>query len=127
VPEILSTDKSQVEPLPPVGIEVAKMSAKQKEMLRRLLAEYAGNFPPPIASERLARIEQAGFDKLRFGWAGGLKKGDPHYYRIAGPTVLIEYDCTQNEANHVHTVWRDFAGDFGRDLLREHLRSAHAP
>jgi hypothetical protein len=124
--EILTTDKSQVEPLPPVGIEVAKMSARQKEILRRLLAEYAAWMPPALASERLARIEKAGFDKLRFGWAGGIQRGEAHYYRIAGPTVLVEYDNSQNNANHVHSVWRDFSGDFGRDLLREHLKAAHA-
>jgi hypothetical protein len=102
------------------------MSAKQKELLRRLLAEYAAWMPPALASERLARIEKAGFDKLRFGWAGGIQRGEAHYYRIAGPTVLVEYDNSQNNANHVHSVWRDFSGDFGRDLLREHLKAAHA-
>jgi hypothetical protein len=126
LPEILTTDRSQVEPLPPVGIEVAKMSPKQKEMLRRLLSEYAGLMPANLAAERLGRIDKAGFDKLRFGWAGGIKKGEAHYYRIAGPTVLIEFDNTQNDGNHIHSVWRDFSGDFGRDLLREHLKSAHA-
>ncbi len=123
--EILSTDKTQVEPLPPFGIEAGKMSAKQKEILRKLLAEYASTMPAPLASERLARINQAGFDKLRFGWAGGIKKGEQHYYRIQGPTALIEYDNSQNDGNHIHTTWRDFNGDFGRDLLREHLRAAH--
>jgi hypothetical protein len=123
--EILSTDKTQVEPLPPMGIEAGKMSAKQKELLRKLLAEYAATMPPTLATERLAKINQAGFDKLRFGWAGGIKKGEQHYYRIQGPTVLIEYDNSQNDGNHVHTTWRDFNGDFGRDLLREHLRAAH--
>jgi hypothetical protein len=123
--EILTTDKSQVEPLPPVGIEAAKMSAKQKELLRKLVAEYASSMPAALATERLARINQAGFDKLRFGWAGGLKRGEKHYYRIQGPTVLIEFDNSQGDGNHIHSAWRDFNGDFGRDLLREHLKSAH--
>ncbi len=124
--EILTTDKSQVEPLPPVGIEVAKMTGKQKALVKKLLAEYAALMPPALAAERLAKIDKAGFDKLRFGWAGGLKKGEKHYYRLAGPTVLVEYDNSQNDGNHVHSAWRDFNGDFGRDLLREHLKSAHA-
>jgi hypothetical protein len=125
LPEILTTDKSQVEPLPPVGIEAAKMSGKQKELLKKLLAEYATMMPPALATERLAKIDRAGFDKLRFGWAGGIKKGEPHYYRIAGPTMLVEFDNTQNDGNHVHSAWRDFNGDFGRDLLREHIRASH--
>jgi hypothetical protein len=123
--EILTADKSQVEPLPPIGVEAAKMNANQKELLRKLLAEYASAMPASLASERLTRINTAGFDKLRFGWAGGIKKGEKHYYRIQGPTVLIEFDNSQNDGNHVHTAWRDFNGDFGRDLLREHLKAAH--
>jgi hypothetical protein len=68
----------------------------------------------------LKKIEQAGWDKTYFAWAGGLEKGDPHYYRVQGPTFLIEYDNTQNNANHQHIVWRDFNGDFGADLIAEH-------
>ena len=109
----------------PVGLEAAKMNAKQKELLRKLLAEYASAMPASLASERLARINKSGFDKLRFGWAGGIKKGEKHYYRIQGPTVLIEFDNSQNDGNHIHAAWRDFNGDFGRDLLREHLKAAH--
>jgi hypothetical protein len=123
--EILTSDKTQVEPLAPVGLEAAKMNAKQKELLKRLLAEYASTMPAPLASERLARINQAGFDKLRFGWAGGITKGEKHYYRIQGPTVLVEYDNSQNNGNHIHATWRDFNRDFGRDLIREHLKAAH--
>jgi hypothetical protein len=123
--EILTTDSSQVEPVLSVGLEAGKMTPRQKGILRQLLAEYAALMPPTLAAERLARIDKAGFDKLRFGWAGGLKRGDAHYYRIQGPTVLVEYDNSQNDANHIHTVWRDFTGDFGRDLLREHLKAAH--
>ena len=56
---------------------------------------------------------------VKFAWMGGRERGAPHYYRVQGPTFLIEYDCTQNGANHVHAVWRDFEGDFGVDLLAE--------
>ena len=125
-PEILTTDKSQVTALPEVGVSAAALSGAQRELLRQLLAEYAGALPAPLAAQRLARLEAAGFDKLRFGWAGGVERGQPHYYRIAGPTFVLEYDNTQDGANHVHTVWRDFDGDFGRNLLREHLEKAHA-
>lgn len=63
--------------------------------------------------------------KIVFAWMGGTEKGDPHYYRVQGPTFLLEYANTQNDANHVHAVWRDFDGDFGRDLLREHYQAHH--
>jgi hypothetical protein len=125
LPEIVSFDASKVDPLPPAGLPASRMTPAQKELLRKLLAEYASAMPAPLASERLAKVDKAGFDQVRFAWAGGLKRGDPHYYRVQGPTFLVEFDNTQNNANHAHSVWRDFDGDFGRDLLREHLRSAH--
>jgi hypothetical protein len=67
-------------------------------------------------------VRKAGLDRITFAWAGALERGKPHYYRVQGPTFLIEYDNTQNDGNHIHSVWRDFDGDFGRDLLREHVR-----
>ena len=69
-------------------------------------------------------IEGAGFDGVGFAWAGPEVRGAGHYYAVKGPRFLIEYDNTQNDANHIHTVWRDFDGDFGRDLLREHHAAA---
>ena len=73
---------------------------------------------------RLARAKQGGSDALRFAWAGATERGKPHYYRVQGPLFLIEYDDSQNDGTHIHTVWRDFTGDFGRDLLREHYSLA---
>ena len=70
----------------------------------------------------LAAVRNAGLDNIKFAWMGGAVKGEPHYYRIQGPSFLIEYDNTQGNANHVHSVWRDFKGDFGRDLLTEHYQ-----
>jgi hypothetical protein len=78
-----------------------------------------------IAETRMERLRKAGLEKLVFAWSGDLERGKRHYYRVQGPTFLIEYDNTQNDANHIHSVWRDFQGDFGRDLLREHLKTAH--
>ena len=69
-------------------------------------------------------MHDGGIDGIRFGWAGATERGRPHYYRIQGPRFLIEYDASQNDGNHIHTVWRDFQGDFGRDLLREHYSLA---
>ena len=65
---------------------------------------------------------KAGLDKISFAWAGESERGKKHYYRVQGPTFLIEFDNTQNDGNHVHSVWRDFNGDFGRDLLGEHVK-----
>ena len=79
-----------------------------------------------IAEDRLARVRKAGVEKIAFAWAGDTERGKKHYYRVQGPTFLIEYDNTQNDGNHIHSVWRDFNGDFGRDLLREHLKARRA-
>jgi hypothetical protein len=108
------------------GLPVAAMTEPQRALLLRLLAEYVDNADPAIARPRLARIEEAGLDRLHFAWAGSLDVGGPHYYRIHGPTVLIEYDNTQNDANHIHSVWRDLENDFGQDLLRRHYEAAGA-
>lgn len=80
---------------------------------------------PQRDGQRPARLGGGPFgDQIRFGWAGAAERGKPHYYRIQGPKFLIEYDASQNDGNHVHTVWRDFSGDFGRDLLRQHCALA---
>jgi hypothetical protein len=89
----------------------------------KLVEVYAGAMADDIAADRLARLRKAGLEQIAFAWAGETGRGRKHYYRIQGPTFLVEYDNTQNDANHIHSVWRDFNGDFGRDLLREHLRS----
>ena len=71
-------------------------------------------------------MREGGFEKIHFGWAGATARGGAHYYRVQGPLFLIEYDSSQNDGNHIHTVWRDFRGDFGRDLLREHYEAARS-
>ena len=78
------------------------------------------NLRPELAREDLQKIRQAGIEKLHFAWAGSLSPGEGHYYRVQGPTFILEYDNTQNDANHVHSVWRDFQNDFGEDLLQKH-------
>lgn len=108
------------------GIPVEAMGPEQRALLLRLLAEYVENADPEIAGPRMARLEEVGIDRLHFAWAGGLEVGDPHYYRIHGPTLLIEYDNTQGNANHIHSVWRDLENDFGEDLLRRHYETAEA-
>ena len=120
--DILSFDHRKADPLKPEGIAAAKLSKEQKALLTRLIDEYLLRMPADIAEERSKKLKGAGLDKVHFGWAGGVNKGDLHYYRVQGPTFLIEYDNTQNNGNHIHSVWRDFNGDFGTDLLQAHYR-----
>lgn len=121
-PDIITKNSRKVDPLAPVGIQASELSKEQMRLLMKLLDEYASTMPEDLATQRIDKLRRAGIDKIRFGWAGGAERGQPHYYRVQGPTFLIEYDNTQNDANHIHTVWRDFNGDFGRDLLQEHYR-----
>ena len=108
----------------PSGLQASKMNAKQFELLLALLEEYARNMPDQIAEAREEQIRKAGRD-IYFAWAGGIEKGEPHYYRVQTASFLIEYDDTQNNANHIHSVWRDFNGDFGLDLLKLHYQTSH--
>lgn len=119
--DILTMADLEIEPLEPVGIAAAELRPDQRELLMSLIETYALIATEEVAEARLAAIREAGIDPITFAWAGGTERGDRHYYRIQGPSFLIEYDNTQNDANHIHSVWRDFDGDFGRDLLREHL------
>ncbi|WP_420124894.1 DUF3500 domain-containing protein [Longimicrobium sp.] len=118
--EILTRSVPVVGPMAFAGLPAADMTAAQQRQLRRLLELYAGRMADSAASRQLQRIEQAGFERLHFAWAGAHQPREPHYYRIHGPTVLVEYDNTQDNANHIHTVWRDLENDFGGDLLRRH-------
>ena len=104
----------------PAGLTYAEMSEAQRAILMRLVDAYVGNLRADVADAQRAKIEKAGLEAVRFGWAGGTRVGEGHYYRIQGPTFVIEYDNTQNGANHVHSVYRDLQDDFGGDLLRRH-------
>jgi hypothetical protein len=122
--EIATRNQLDINPLAPEGLKAAAMTAPQRELLTALLDAYAGLMAPEIAADRLVKIQTAGIENVAFAWAGPLERGAKHYYRVQGPTFLIEYDNTQNDGNHVHSVWRDFRGDFGRDLLRDHLQAS---
>lgn len=117
--DIVTGAKDRVSPLDHRGLEVRAMTEAQRAQLRKLIEVYADSFEAPLRAARLARSAE-GFEGARFAWAGPTERGKPHYYRVQGPGFLIEYDASQNDGNHVHTVWRDFDGDFGRDLLRDH-------
>jgi hypothetical protein len=112
--------------LEPAGISADKLNDKQQALLMSIIEEYVNNFRKPLAARDLAQIKSAGISNLHFAWAGGLEMGEPHYFRIQGPTMIFEYDNVQGGANHVHYVWRDSANDFGRDVLKEHYEAAHA-
>ncbi|MEZ5286020.1 MAG: DUF3500 domain-containing protein [Vicinamibacterales bacterium] len=120
--DILTMNRNDISPLTPPGLTASAMTGDQRQALMRLIEAYTSMVADDLAAERLAKIEAAGTGAIAFGWAGPTVKGAKHYYRVQGPTFLIEYDNTQNDGNHIHAVWRDFNGDFGRDLLREHLR-----
>src|SRR5262249_11291446 len=121
--DIVTKTAVKVDPLSPAGIAATAMTPKQRELLMAVIDSYTGSMAPDIAPERLAQLKSAGLEKIAFAWAGEPEVGKKHYYRVQGPTFLIEYDNTQNDGNHVHSVWRDFNGDFGRDLLREHVQN----
>lgn len=110
----------------PAGINLSALNAKQKAVFNDLLDEYVYNMPEALAQLRADQIHKAG-NNLWFAWSGGIHTGDPHYYRIQSEAFLIEFDDTQDKANHIHSVWRDFAGDFGVDLLQQHYQTSHRP
>ena len=106
----------------PEGIRRSALTEEQQNILWSLILVYTENFRSDLAENQKKKIRDSGLQNLHFAWAGGLHPGQGHYYRIQGPTVLIEYDNTQNGANHIHTVFRDLQNDFGEDLLNRHYR-----
>ncbi|MCI0435964.1 MAG: DUF3500 domain-containing protein [Gemmatimonadetes bacterium] len=125
--DIITGNTGQIDPLVPVGIATDRLNAEQRTRLGQLIDVYLARMSDDLATARRAALERTDFGKVTFAWAGSIETGAPHYYRVQGPTFMIEFDNTQNNANHIHSVWRDFAGDFGRDLLREHYRDAPHP
>jgi hypothetical protein len=121
--EMLTAAERWVDPLKPDGISQEELTAEQRAMLDRLVREYLFRLRPEIAEQALSEIAASG--PMHFAWAGEVERGQPHYYRVQGRTFLLEYDNVQNEANHVHCVWRSFNGDFGADLLGEHYKASH--
>jgi hypothetical protein len=108
---------------PPQGLPAARMTEKQQGMLRKLLRAYTDRMPPDVGATEMARVDEAGFDKVHFAYAGGLEPGQPHTYRIQGPTFVVEFlnvqpDSAQNPANHIHSAWRNVQGDFGLKIKR---------
>lgn len=124
--DIVTTIDKEVVPLEPVGILMKELNNDQKNIVNKLIVAYLSSMSPRLANARMAMVKTEDMNDIRFGWAGGLVKGEPHYYRLQGKTFLIEFDNTQNDANHIHLVWRDFNGDYGEDLLKAHyMNSKH--
>lgn len=111
----------------PKGILYSELNHQQQKHFLQLLSIYIHRYTRLYAMDMMHEIEEAGLNNLGFAWAGAKQPGvgNPHYYRIQGPTIIIEYDNTQNNANHVHTVVRDLKHDFGGDELLEHYKTGH--
>jgi hypothetical protein len=109
----------------PKGIPATAMNASQRQVLDALIQEYIARMPDEIAEIERAMYGGEGLSQVHFAWAGGFERRQPHYYRLQGPRFLVEYDNTQNNANHIHTVWRDPLNDFGADLLARHYQESH--
>lgn len=121
--DVITTNSRKSNPGKPVGLAAGDMTAAQQKLLMTLVENYAYRLRQELANQDLAKIEAAGFKEIHFAWAGGTEPGQGHYYRLHGPTFLVEFDNTQNNANHIHTVWRDAANDFGEDLLKAHYEN----
>jgi hypothetical protein len=121
--DIVTVNNSKVDPLSLAGIAAGELRPNQRDLLMKVIDSYASAMASDIAADRMSKLQKAGVEKIDFAWAGEAERGKKHYYRVQGPTFLIEYDNTQDDGNHIHSVWRDFNGDFGRDVLREHLKA----
>ena len=108
-----------------VGLPASDLVPAQRDLLMQLIEEYARNMRPEVADEHLRRIREGGIERIHFAWAGPIDPGHAHYYRVHGPSVLIEFDNSQNDANHIHSVWHDPRNVFGADLLRAHYDHGH--
>jgi hypothetical protein len=109
----------------PKGLAAADLTAAQQEMLLTLVGNYIHRMPEELAEIEMEKLRQRGLEQIHFAWAGGIERRQPHYYRLQGPRFLVEYDNTQNDANHIHSVWRDPEDDFGADLLAHHYATSH--
>ncbi len=109
----------------PKGLAARELNLRQLDELATIVGAFARRLPDEVAGVQMRELERAGLDNLTFAWAGGTEPGERHYFRIQGPTLLIEHDNTQGNGNHIHSVWRNPADDFGDDVLAEHYRRDH--
>lgn len=123
--DIITGNKRKAWLQDPPGLPYHQLTKDQQQQLKRLVAVYVDRYTKLMADILWKEITAANWDSLHFAWAGAQQWGDGHYYRIQGPTFIIEYDNTQNNANHVHTTFRDLKNDFGEDMLKQHYDRAH--
>jgi hypothetical protein len=120
--DIVTRNAAQLAPLETVGIAFDALDSAQQAALLRIVEALANVAEPSLAQQRLERVHAGGLASIRFAWAGAQERSQPHYWRIQGARFLIEWD--NSGGNHIHCVWRDFDGDWGRDVLGEHYRRA---
>lgn len=127
--EIFSVNKRRVDAMPLEGLAMKDMTPAQQQDFKKLISLYLDRYHITLKNQQMKQLEQAGMGNIHFAWMGNttlkMGKGEGHYYRIHGPTLLIEFDNTQNDANHIHTVVRDLTDDFGEDLLKKHYEQSH--
>jgi len=124
-PDILTRESPRAELGAAEGLAAGKLVSRQRQNLGHLIDAYIDRLPPELAAVEQQKLNEAGLDAIHFAWAGPQERGKPHYYRLHGPFFLVEYDNTQNNANHIHTVWRHLKDDFGQDLLNFHYQQQH--
>ena len=123
--DILTREQPKVEIERAQGLSMESMSPTQREVLTTLIYEYIERMPHQVAQNELKKLRHSDLNLIHFAWAGGEEQGQPHYYRLHGQTFFVEYDNVQNDANHVHSIWRHLEDDFGVDLLRQHYHNQH--
>jgi hypothetical protein len=125
-PKDILNDPKREELTPAEGLPISALGPDQKKLAEQIVREYLGNHPASVEAAEWTRIQKDGWEDARFAWMGATEPGAGHYYRLQGKNFVVEYDNTQNGANHPHAVWRDRGGDFGGDLLKEHYAKSHA-
>ncbi|MEK9603622.1 MAG: DUF3500 domain-containing protein [Flavobacteriaceae bacterium] len=124
--EILTSNQADVSFIPNNGISYSELNTAQKNRLKKMIYYHLDRMEKAVAKKARKLLKKEDWKEITFSWAGKMKKRNPHYYRIQGQSFLIEYDNSQNNGNHIHLVWREFDGDFGKDLIREHyLKEGH--
>jgi Protein of unknown function (DUF3500) len=124
-PDILTRALPKVELAGADGLAAGSMTPEQRQILALLIHEYINRLPDELSAIEFKKLNETGLDAVHFAWAGPQERGKPHYYRLHGPLFFVEYDNTQNNANHIHAVWRNLKNDFGVDLLGSHYKQQH--
>ncbi|HSL44836.1 MAG TPA: DUF3500 domain-containing protein [Anaerolineales bacterium] len=112
----VTQNDAYISPLDTVGIATSGLNANQQALVMEIIHKYLDTLPDLVAASHLDRLQAAGFENIYFAWAGSLEPQRPHYYRLQGPTFLLEHDNSRNRGTHIHSVWRDFAEDFGQSF-----------